>query len=190
VSRNFVKMGGGYSLNAAPKPKEIGRELAKLGSFTTERLLQVASSPASPLHKYFEWDDSKAAHEYRLTQARHLVLVAGFDVDGTTHRTHESVVIDKQRMYVPIEEIARSPELIDQVLQSALNELVFWKAKHQKHQMFFGDVFDAIDKTEEALRIKNEKAGKGSKRRVKASDTADKKGNGNRHNNRRQPIAS
>jgi hypothetical protein len=34
-----------------------------------------AVSPASPLHPYFEWDDTLAGHQYRLAQARHLIRV-------------------------------------------------------------------------------------------------------------------
>jgi hypothetical protein len=181
---------GGYSLNAEIDPEEVGQVLEEMGSFTTEDLLRAAKSKSSPLHKYFEWDDSKAAHEYRLHQARNLVLSIGFDYGDGITRTHESVVIDRQRTYVPIETISHSEELIEQVLKSALSEVLFWRAKHQKYKSFFGGIFDEIDKTEEALRRKNEKAAKGTKRGIKARNTANKKGNGSRNNNRRQPIAS
>ena len=35
----------------------------------------AATPPSSPLHKYFTWDDAKAAHEHRLDQARRLMRV-------------------------------------------------------------------------------------------------------------------
>ena len=36
-------------------------------------VLDAAKNEDSPLHKYFEWDDRKAAHLYRLTQAREII---------------------------------------------------------------------------------------------------------------------
>lgn len=36
-------------------------------------VLDAAKNVSSPLHKYFEWDDTKAAAEYRLLQAESLI---------------------------------------------------------------------------------------------------------------------
>jgi hypothetical protein len=52
-----------------------GQELDKLieklnGRITTEQIVANASKNNSPLHDYFEWDDSKAGIEYRKHQAR------------------------------------------------------------------------------------------------------------------------
>jgi hypothetical protein len=38
-----------------------------------EKLIERAESPLSPLHRYFEWDDSKAAEAWRVSQARYLI---------------------------------------------------------------------------------------------------------------------
>jgi hypothetical protein len=40
---------------------------------TADIVLADASSPDSPLHPEFEWDDEKAGKEYRLDQARQLI---------------------------------------------------------------------------------------------------------------------
>jgi hypothetical protein len=39
------------------------------GQVTAKELLAEARSPKCPVHKYFEWDDTKAAELYRLRQA-------------------------------------------------------------------------------------------------------------------------
>jgi hypothetical protein len=39
---------------------------------TPKEILEKAKDPKSPLHKYFEWDNSKAGEQYRIYQARHL----------------------------------------------------------------------------------------------------------------------
>lgn len=43
------------------------------GMITAEDVLHDAMDPTSPLHRHFEWDDSKAALEYRKEQARSLI---------------------------------------------------------------------------------------------------------------------
>lgn len=45
------------------------------GTLTPEAVLADAADPTSVLHSCFEWDDSKAAHQYRLDQARGLIRI-------------------------------------------------------------------------------------------------------------------
>lgn len=86
----FIKLSA-FQLNAPLDTEEVGKELSKLGNFTPTDVLDIAKSPKSPLHKYFEWDDSKAAHAYRLTQARHLVLSIGLESGGNQMRAFDSM---------------------------------------------------------------------------------------------------
>lgn len=181
-----------FQLNAPIDAEEVGAELKKIASITPTTIVKLAKDKSSPLHKYFEWDDTEAAKKYRLTQARNLILAIGFESENGFTRAFESVVINNNRVYIPIDKIANSPDLIDQVMKAALGELVFWKAKHQKYKTFFGGVFDEIDKSEEAYRSKyEEKANKGGgAARVKADHSANKKAGRKRDNSRRQSTAS
>lgn len=43
------------------------------GRITAEAVVEAASRPDSVLRSLFEWDDSKAAYEHRLEQARGLI---------------------------------------------------------------------------------------------------------------------
>jgi hypothetical protein len=58
-------------------PSIAAEELSRLqnlyGSITPELLVNEATNPKSVLHSIFEWDDHKAAHGYRLQQARILL---------------------------------------------------------------------------------------------------------------------
>ena len=45
------------------------------GTLDPEMVVDAAGDPDHPLHGHFEWDDAKAAHQYRLGQAR--ALIAG-----------------------------------------------------------------------------------------------------------------
>lgn len=47
--------------------------LERDGRLTPEDVVHAASDRSSPLHGLFEWDDKKAAHSHRLTQARRLI---------------------------------------------------------------------------------------------------------------------
>ncbi len=75
------------SHDEARKPTErkaavVDREVQRLNGkgvvVTPERLLQEASNPRNPLHRYFEWDDSRAAHKWRLEQARQMLMASKF----------------------------------------------------------------------------------------------------------------
>ena len=60
-------------------PQVVGEIVEKLPSRTPEALLTAARSKSSPLHSQFEWDDSRAAQQYRLVQAR--VMINSLNVE-------------------------------------------------------------------------------------------------------------
>jgi hypothetical protein len=43
------------------------------GRLTADDVVEVAAPPESPLHPHFEWNDGRAAHQFRLEQARALI---------------------------------------------------------------------------------------------------------------------
>ena len=55
--------------------KAIAEEHAKQhgGIYRPAKFVEEASAKNHPAHRWFEWDDSKASHEFRLQQARHFV---------------------------------------------------------------------------------------------------------------------
>lgn len=53
--------------------EEIKKLEDRRGRLTAEEVLEAARPSASPLHGFFEWDDSKAAEAHRLEQARDLI---------------------------------------------------------------------------------------------------------------------
>lgn len=58
----------------------VDRELTKLyethKKVDEELVIDAARDPRNPLHKYFEWDDSVAAHSWRKKQALDLILAS------------------------------------------------------------------------------------------------------------------
>jgi hypothetical protein len=46
------------------------KQLEKAGRLTAEALVEAARNPRHPMHLDFQWDNAKAAHQYRLDLAR------------------------------------------------------------------------------------------------------------------------
>jgi len=66
----------------APKPKgispqvaaaEVNRIIARDGGATPSVVVDESRPEDAPLHPAFEWDDSVAAEQYRIGQARHII---------------------------------------------------------------------------------------------------------------------
>lgn len=109
------------------------------GPLTAERVLQEAVSARSPLHKFFEWDDRKAAHQYRLEQARRLVRsieVVLEDAKGkqVPMKAYYSVKDSEgQRGYEAMAFVFSSPDLADQIIEEAHAQLEAWKVKYGRY---------------------------------------------------------
>lgn len=67
-----------------PEQTDFIRSLEQDGSITPEEVVTAAASLTSPIHPLFEWDDSKAAHAHRLSQARRVITDFEFIVTTTT----------------------------------------------------------------------------------------------------------
>lgn len=80
-------------------------------------------NPASALHGAFEWNDTRAANEYRLEQARGLIrLHIVVDDDGPTF---VSLSFDRTRGggYRTVADVVKSRDLSEILLRDALAEL-------------------------------------------------------------------
>lgn len=58
-------------------------EMDAEGRLSADAVVREAADPSSPLHDYFEWDESEAAHKYREAQAR--ALIRSFRITVTVH---------------------------------------------------------------------------------------------------------
>ena len=54
------------------------------GRLTPNGVVEAARDAASPLHYHFEWDDSVAAEQHRLDQARRLITSVYYEVRHST----------------------------------------------------------------------------------------------------------
>lgn len=102
------------------------------GRLTPPDLLAEATPPESPLHRYFEWDNVKAAHEYRLGQARHLIAsVLVVSAIGASKCFYNIQSNDAGRTYMNATDILSDAHLRKQVAERARNELVSWILRYR-----------------------------------------------------------
>ena len=127
-------------------------ELQQAGGATAEALLDVARDASSPIHDCFEWDNKKAAHEYRLEQARYYwrsieIVVRVDDSTEKTQRAFHPVFIDGERQYQDIGTIAQSQTLMAQLLDAAKRDLIAFKNRYAmiSDAAELAGVFAAID---------------------------------------------
>jgi hypothetical protein len=143
----------------------IGAAISELGSScTASDVVSAAKRKSSPLHRYFQWDDTRAAELYRLDQARyylrHVEIVIVRENDEQQTRAWHQIEIKQddatERVYMQSVNISLDPSLQDQVIARALRELQGWKARYSEYNHVFSDLFSAISKTQR--RVSRKKA--------------------------------
>jgi hypothetical protein len=99
-------------------------------------IVAFARNPKSALHAKFEWDNSKAAHEYRLWQARELIAVFVTVVHQGHGPVRAFVSLRTDRMipgggYRATADVMADAALRKQLLAEALDDADRWKAKYE-----------------------------------------------------------
>ncbi|MCA0425033.1 MAG: hypothetical protein LCH61_17250 [Proteobacteria bacterium] len=122
-------------------PNAVGEHLELLrkrehGELTPEDVVADARNPNSPLHQFFEWDDSEAAQQHRLGQARGLIraVVAIYvSEDKPAVRTKAFIHISEPGAphYREASHALSMQKTRDMVLQRAWGELMQWKRRYQ-----------------------------------------------------------
>lgn len=124
------------------------------GLLTPSLVVEAAKDPESPLHRYFEWDDTAAANKYRLAQARQLIGRVRIDMGSSEKpemvRVFASVVEDNQRSYKSVTEIRSSAELTQQVLEQASADIRSFQKRYERFDGLF-KVTEAANKIAEEL---------------------------------------
>ena len=106
----------------------IGKHFESLGKeIKTEKIVESATSLKSPIHKYFEWDDTEAGRLFRLQQARNLMesLVVDVRVEGqkVEQRAYFSVKTPNSKAYVSVKVAIEVPDYRKQLLSKAITLL-------------------------------------------------------------------
>jgi hypothetical protein len=158
--------GARFQSGAVKDAKAVGAHLELLrqqckGELTPEDVLSDAKHDNSPLHSFFEWDNTAAAHQHRLAQARGLIRsVVAIYVDEEKQKPAV-----RAKAYVHIAE-AGAPHYREaghamsqsktrrMVLQRAWRELQAWKTRYSDLKEF-SDLFEVIAEVEKHIAYKN-----------------------------------
>lgn len=140
--------------------KEVVTELKRLlrvggGVLQPESVVEAARPADSPLHSRFEWNNSKAAQEYRIWQARMLIRVTVQVLDaksGKTDRVFVSLKSDRYEErggYRALVSVLSDEDLRRQLLLEALEEFSFFREKYGRLKELAA-VFEAMKKVKAA----------------------------------------
>lgn len=140
----------------AIKTKSMRDELERLhaasksGLLTAEAVVSAARDETSPLHSAFEWDDSQAAHQYRLHQAR--VLIVSFKVTISGLENHIvpvrlSLLQDRSEPgggYRMTEDVLKDEVLREEMMRMAVSEIRAWMRRYAMFQDLVAAVGGAV----------------------------------------------
>jgi len=100
-------------------------------------VIEYARDPETALHQRFEWDDSKAATQHRLWQARELirVVVKTQPASDTSTRVYVSLTHDRRNDgggYRTLDEVMRSKTMRKALLKQAHADMVRFEATYRQ----------------------------------------------------------
>lgn len=146
--------GARFQAGANADPTKVGKHLEKLrqkakGELTPKDVVDDARSKQSPLHSFFEWSDTAAAEQYRLSQARGLIraVVAIYRSPDQPARKVRAYVHMKEsgRSYRDTAEVLSTTKTRAAVLQQAWAEFLSWRRRYQDLSEF-ATVFAEADR--------------------------------------------
>lgn len=115
-------------------------------------VVNYAKRTDTALHSKFCWDDSEAAEQYRLWQARQIIRL---ELTILPQKKSEPVRLfvslaedrhgDEERGYRTITSVLKSTHLREQLLDEARRDMILFKRKYQMLQELAG-VFEAMSK--------------------------------------------
>ena len=133
----------------AQKSGELFEQLsASENGLTAETLLEANKPKSAPLHDEYEWNDKKAAHEWRLFQSRHFInSIVTVQVQEDESKPAEPIraffVTTEKSKYEPLHAIVKEQSKYEKLLDTALSELIAFKRKYE-YLKELQPVFDAM----------------------------------------------
>jgi hypothetical protein len=119
---------------------------------TANAILGAAKKKNNVLHDLFDWDNTEAAEKWRLHQARMLINEVKIIINTKEYYAFENLSIsveesetDNNREYVSHDEIITNEDLRKQIIQKALESLIYWRNKYS-HYSEFKSIITEIDR--------------------------------------------
>jgi hypothetical protein len=119
-------------------------------------VVAFARDPETALHSHFEWDNSKAAEQHRLWQARQLisVCVTVLDSPGGEIEIHPYVSLESDRRgrggYRLLVDVLTDDKYRTELVQQAMNEMAAFREKYRAFKEL-GSVISAMNTAEKRI---------------------------------------
>lgn len=135
---------------------QIQKELNEIeqqhgGILKPEHVVEFARNPETALHSRFQWDDDKAAEQYRLWQARMIIRVRVTVLPQSKNerpvRAYVSLSTDRSKEgggYRPIATVLSDKDMREQLLADAVFEMKTFRRKYDTLKAL-APVFAAMD---------------------------------------------
>ena len=145
------------------KYKTISEELLYIaeendGYCSPANVVEFARNKKTLLHSKFQWDNDKAAEQFRLWQARRIISLELTVIDNKSEEPEEvrmfwSLEEDRtpEKGYRVIKDILSSEELTEKLLRQALDELTIFENKYRQLEAL-STVFTAISSLKEKIK--------------------------------------
>lgn len=133
--------------------KEIVAEILKGiekrdGNITPQAVIDIARSEESPIHVLFEWDNSVAADNWRLWQARKVIASVKVEWMGreTDAYWNAKVELDGEpvQAYYSTEKVMSNEDIYQDILKTAVAELKYWHNKYKEIKELKGLIDEEI----------------------------------------------
>lgn len=157
-------------MNDKAKIKELERiRKANDGILRPADVVFAARSKSSPLHDWFEWDDGKAADEYRLEQARRLIrfTIEKVGPEEQNIRAYVSLRQDREEgnSYRSLREVVAAKPLREELLRQALAEADAWRKRYESF-VELKEIFTAIKRAVAVTKTAKPKGRNGTLRKI------------------------
>jgi len=159
---------GGYSLSTAREIKKALTDVRKkYGSITPANVVDFARPPSSPLHRFYDWDDSSAAEKYRLLQAsamiRRVMVFVEQDGQRVPARVYLNVVEGGTREYQPSVEVLSDTEKRAQIMAEMKQDVESMIRRYRLYD-FCGNAIKVLEKAMALLETETSGKKKGQAR--------------------------
>lgn len=142
------KLPGLYSVPAQTAGEELARIHEKRGSLTPAGIVDESRPEQAPLHPVFEWDDWKAAEEWRKQQAKQLVCCIVVQQETAKAETVEVRAFEHvQGGYHPVQVVLRDPYMKLELIRDVLKITDAYKEKLRS----LIDVSPTVERTIETI---------------------------------------
>lgn len=116
---------------------EVLHGMAEAGNLNAKALVDASRPEDAPLHSEFEWDDKKAAEDWRIHQGRNLINALVIMPENETAEAKEPIraflsvkAIDSDN-YTRTTEILLTQDGKDKMIKQALRELIAFQRKYR-----------------------------------------------------------